>query len=274
VNDPEQISAARHMMGLDQPLWTQFAIWATRVAQGDLGRSYISHYPVADLVVARLPATIVLAVVALLVAAAVAFPCGIIAAARNGSAFDLLVSMLSVASLAVPTFWLGILLVLLFSVWLGWLPASGYADVLREPGLALRLALLPALTVGLPTAGTLTRFIRASVLETLSDDYIRTARSKGLTEGNVLLRHNLPNALVPVITVLGITFGRMLSGVVIAEAIFNWPGLGQLILQGIAGRDYTLVQGSVLLIALIFIAVNTVTDVLYGVVDPRIRLSS
>jgi peptide/nickel transport system permease protein len=267
---PEVRAAVRQTMGLDQPLPLQFAHWLARTLRGDLGRSFTSGLPVLDLVRARVPATIELATGAAVVAAAVAIPVGVIAAVRRDGLLDLLIRAASALALSVPNFWGGILLILFFSLLLGWLPPGGYA-ALTDPGANLRFLVLPMVTLSLQNIAVLGRFVRASVLDALYRDYIRTARAKGLPSSAVLYRHALRNALIPVLTVLGLQVGRMLGGAVIVEAVFAWPGMGQLILQAVGNRDYPVVQGALLVFVLMFVLVSMLIDIAIVLADPTVR---
>lgn len=269
---PAMITAVRKDMGLDQPLTTQYAIWALRVVHGDFGKSFISGQPVINLIKRRLPATVELAVAAAGMAVLMALPLGILAAVRQRSFFDYLVTALNGIALALPNFWLGILLVLLFALKLKWLPSFGWRDPLVNPVIGLKHLVLPAITLSLHITAVLSRFTRTTMLEVLRQDFVRTARAKGLGERRMVLHHALRNALIPVITVLGIQFGQMLGGVVVVEAIFFWPGIGQLVLQAVLNRDYTVVQGALLVSVGLFLMINLVTDITYGFIDPRIRL--
>jgi peptide/nickel transport system permease protein len=269
----DTLVAIRHEMGLDQPLPVQYVRWIGRVLQGDLGRSYTTRLPVAEQIALRIPATLELALAGIVIALLISIPTGVLAAVRERSAADWLISSFNAFAIAIPNFWLGILMILLFALALGWLPASGRGDYSREPLKAWTFLLLPAITLALNQAAILSRFVKSSVLEVLHDDYVRTARAKGLRERLVIQRHVLTNALVPVATVLGIQFGRLLGGAIVVESVFSWPGVGRLILQSIGSRDYTTVQGVLLLLVLAFVVVNLLTDLTYGLLDPRIRLS-
>jgi peptide/nickel transport system permease protein len=269
----DTLVAIRHEMGLDQPLPVQYVRWIGRVLQGDLGRSYTTKLPVAEQIALRIPATLELSLAGIAIALLISIPTGVLAAIRERSAADWLISSFNACAIAIPNFWFGILMILLFALALGWLPASGRGDYGREPLKAWTFLLLPAFTLALNQAAVLSRFVKSSVLEVLHDDYVRTARAKGLRESLVIQRHVLTNALVPVATVLGIQFGRLLGGAIVVESVFAWPGVGRLILQSIGSRDYTTVQGVLLLLVLAFIVVNLITDLTYGLLDPRIRLS-
>ncbi|MDQ6672723.1 MAG: ABC transporter permease [Chloroflexota bacterium] len=271
---PEVIDAVRADMGLNQPLPVQYAVWLGHAIHGDLGRSFTSKQPVTDLIAQRLPATAELALAGILLALLVSVPSGILAALHQRRLVDWLISSLSAFAIAIPNFWFGILAILLFALVLGWLPPGGYADVIRDPGAGLKFLALPAVTLALNQAAVTSRFVKASMLDVLYEDYVRTARAKGLRERVLIRRHALRNALVPLATVLGVEFGRLLGGAVIVESVFAWPGMGRLIVQAIANRDYTVVQGALLLLVCTFILVNLLTDVAYGVLDPRIRFAS
>ncbi|MEZ4713766.1 MAG: ABC transporter permease [Caldilineaceae bacterium] len=268
---PEQLQALRQRLGLDQPLWSQYAIWLRNVAMGDFGVSYINKYPVGQLVAQRIPATVELALAATLIGVVLALPLGIGAAVRPGSPFDLAVTIFSALSFAIPGFFLLVLLILLFSLQFQWLPPSGRPDFGDDPILHLKSLILPAFTLGIGVAAKLVRYLRSALLEVLDQDYVRTARAKGAREKLVLMRHALPNALIPVVTVLGLQLGDLLSGAIIIESIYAWPGVGRLTIQAIEWRDYSLLQANVLLIVVAFLLVNLLTDLAYGLLDPRIR---
>lgn len=268
---PKQIAALRVEMGLDKPIWVQYWIWVKGVLHGDLGRSWINNYPVAKLIDQKLPATMALAIGALLVALAIALPVGIASALHAGHRFDQVASLFTGLMLAIPTFWLGVLLVLVISLKLKWLPPSGYTPFTADPIGSAKLLLLPSVTLGVYLAAIFARFLRASVVEALRQDYVRTAAAKGLSDRRIVRGHVLQNALIPVVTMFGIQFGGLLGGAVIVEAIFDWPGLGRLLVTSIASRDYAVVQGTILLAAATFLVVNLITDLTYGLLDPRIR---
>jgi peptide/nickel transport system permease protein len=262
---PGQVEQLRHTLGLDQPLYMQYGHYLSQIVRGDLGQSFKFQAPVRDVIFERYPATLQLAYLALAVCAAIAIPAGVWAAYRRGSASDRAVSLFTLFGLALPNFALGPLLITLFSIKLGWLPVSGRGGVLNY--------ILPAATLGAALAAILTRMVRGSMLEELSSDYVRTARAKGLSTRTILFRHALRNALIPIITILGLQFGTLLAGTIVTETIFSWPGIGRLTVQAISSRDYPLLQGCILVIALSYVLVNLLTDVLYAVVDPRVRLS-
>jgi peptide/nickel transport system permease protein len=250
-------------LGLDRPLGEQYARFLGGLAQADLGHSFFYRKPVLAVIGAALPATALLATAALAVALLIALPVGILAAVRRNRLTDRLALVGSLVGVSMPNFWLGPLLIILFSFRLGWLPVSG-----REGAASL---VLPALTLGTALSAILVRMTRASMLDVLGEDYLRTARAKGVGERAVIVRHALRNALLPVVTIVGLQFGALLSGAVITENVFAWPGVGTLLIQAISARDYPLVQGCVLVISLCYVAVNFLTDALYALIDPRVR---
>ena len=268
---PEQVQAKREAMGLDRPLPVQYGLWLFDVVRGDLGISTTGR-PVLELVAARMPATVVLALAGMALAILIAIPAGVDAARYRKRWPDWVVSTASATAVAVPNFWFAILAIILFALYLGWLPPGGYVPLTEDPVQWALHLLLPALTVGISVAGALARFVRSSVLDVVGDDYVRTARSKGVPYRRVMNRHVLPNAMVPVVTVAGIHLGHLLGGAVIIEAVFRWNGIGLLLLDSIESRDYAAIQGVLLLLVLVFLLVNLLTDLLYGVIDPRIRL--
>jgi peptide/nickel transport system permease protein len=259
---PADREALRQMLGLDLPLAEQYRRYLVGLLQLDLGDSFQNQRPVAEILAERLPATLRLAAAALALALLLAIPLGMLAAYRRGSALDSGTMAFSLVGISMPNFWLGPLLILAFSLWLGWTPVSG-SDA---PGSIV----LPAITLGTALAAILARMVRASVLEVLGEDYIRTARAKGLPELAVLRRHALRNAWLPVLTLVGLQLGGLLGGAVITETVFAWPGIGSLLVESIQSRDFPVVQGCVLLISLGYVLVNTLTDLAYALVDPRI----
>jgi peptide/nickel transport system permease protein len=267
----EQLAAVREDLGLERPLPIQYGIWLGNLLRGDLGTSFVSRQPVRELILDRLPATTVLAAAAIVLAVAAAFPVGVVTAVRPGSWLANVFAGSTALLMAIPTFWLGLLLLLLFGLRLDWLPMSGYVSPLDEPWEAAVHLLLPAVTLAAALSAVLARMLATSLQEVLFNDYVRTARAKGLAERPILRRHVLKNALIPVVTVLGIQLGQLLGGAVITEAIFQWPGLGQLILQAINNRDYAVVQGTMLFLVSVFVLVNLLVDLSYGLLDPRIR---
>jgi peptide/nickel transport system permease protein len=270
---PEAYDALRSASGLDRPIIQQFFDYIASALTGDLGVSFRNGDPVAAILVDRLPATASLGVAGIVIALLIALPAGIWSALHEGRVSDGIVRVSSQLGVSVPDFWLGILLIALFSTMLGWLPTSGYRPLLSDPGGWLQHLVLPGLTVGLVAAAILTRYIRAAVLEVAAMGYVRTARSKGLSPQVVTFRHTVRNALVPILTITGIQLATILGGVIVVEVVFAWPGLGRLVYNAVAARDYPVIQGTVLLIAVLFLLINLIVDVLYAVVDPRIRLS-
>lgn len=253
----------RQDLGLDQPLATEFASFLWKAAHGDLGTSLRWNRPVTDLILERAPATALLAGTAVAVSLVLALVLGCAAALRPFGLIDRLTLAAALAAVAIPNFWLGPMLILLFSIHLGWLPLSGY-------GSAAHL-ILPAFTLGASMSGLLARIVRSTVLETLREDYVRTAKAKGLAPTAVLIRHALAGALTPIITIVGLESGALLGGAVVTETIFSWPGIGRLVIEAINARDYPLVRGAVAVIALTYVAINLIADLLYGAADPRIR---
>ncbi len=256
-------TALRAELGLDQPLMKQFGQYLNHLAHGDFGRSIHTQEPIADTLKSRYPATLSLAVVAMLIGLMVGVPLGVFAALHVGRWQDVLVTIVSVRLSAMPAFWLGPLLMLLFAVWLGWLPVSG----MESPSSII----LPALTLGFGLSAILTRMTRTSLLEVLNEDFIRTARAKGLHERVVIYRHALRAALLPMITIVGLQMGSLLAGAVITETIFSWDGIGRLLVESIEKRDYPVTQACVLVVALSYVLVNALTDILYRWADPRVR---
>ncbi|MGZ8798008.1 MAG: ABC transporter permease, partial [Thermoanaerobaculia bacterium] len=262
---PEDIIQVRKALGLDLPLWKQYVTYISNVARGDLGRSFRTNEKVSTEILARYPATIELAMGAMFVALLVAFPLGIISAIYRNSWIDNVARFFALIGVSMPSFWFGPLLIIAFAINLHWFPVSG-----REEG--LKSLVLPSVTMGLALAAILTRMIRVSLAEELNQLYVTTAIAKGVTRARAIFRHALKNALIPVITVLALQFGSLLTGAIITEQIFSWPGLGRLLLTSISQRDYPQVQASILVIAITYIMVNFISDLLYGVVDPRIKL--
>ncbi|MDF2046952.1 MULTISPECIES: ABC transporter permease [Microbacterium] len=268
---PEAYEALRAASGLDRSLPEQFFSYLAHAVTGDLGVSFRNGQPVTTTLLQRLPATISLALVGLVVALIISIPAGISSALREGRVSDVIVRLSSQFGVSIPDFWLGMLLISLFSVTLGLLPASGYVAFADDPAGWLRQVTLPGVTVGLVAGAIMTRYIRAAVIDVASSGYIRTAVSKGLPRRVVVSRHIVRGALVPVLTIAGIQLATILGGVIVVEVVFAWPGLGRLVYDAVAARDYPLIQGAVLLVAVMFIVVNLIVDVLYAVVDPRIR---
>ncbi|MGQ0569222.1 MAG: ABC transporter permease [Armatimonadota bacterium] len=262
---PEQIQQMRQRFGFDRPIAVQYADYVRKALRGDLGTSLHHGVPNADLIRERLPATLELAFAGMLVGLVVAVPAGVVSAVRRNTLADYVSMNAALLGQSMPVFWLGILLVLIFSVQLQWFPVSGRGGLIH--------LVLPAVTVGAFSAARTARMVRSTLLDVLGEDYVRTARAKGVTERQLVLRHALRNALIPVVTLLGIDFGYLLGGAVITETIFAWPGVGRLAVQAIANKDIPLVQAVVIMMAFVFVAINLVIDLLYTVLDPRVRLA-
>ena len=260
----EDLEQLRHALGLDVPIAVQYGRYLQGVIHGDLGESFRFREPVSRVVLEHYPATLELALVALLVCVAIGIPAGLLAAERRATATDRTVGVFTLFGLSVPNFALGPVLILVFSVLLGWLPVSGRGGPAH--------LILPAVTLGASLAAILTRMVRTSVIEELSSDYVRTARAKGLSSAAVLFRHAFRDALIPILTILGLQFGTLLAGTIVTETIFSWPGIGRLAVQAINARDYPLLQGCILLIAVSYVLVNLLTDFVYALIDPRVRL--
>jgi ABC-type dipeptide/oligopeptide/nickel transport system permease component len=282
---PAELERLRHLLGLDQPLYVQYAQYLGRLLTGQMGDSIFQHQAVAKLIGDRFPATVELTVAAMLVAVAVGMAAGLISALVPYSVFDVTAMLLAVSGVAMPVFWLGMLAILLFSLQLGWLPSFGRGEPLTQAVAswarygdpqdfldALKHLVLPALTLAAFSTALISRLVRSSLLEVLGRDYVRTARAKGLPPLPVVGRHALPNALIPVVTVIGLQVGTLLGGAVVAETIFAWPGIGRLLIQAISQRDYPLVQGIVLMTAVAVSLINFLVDLLYGAINPRVRV--
>lgn len=271
---PEQVAALEQKLGLDQPVFVQYWRWLVNAAQGDLGVSIQSRDPVAKLILDRIPATVQLGLSAIFVGLLIGIPVAVLSATRPGSWLDRILNWWSALALGVPTFWLGILLILLFAVQLRWLPsASRYVPIWEDPVLAIQNLLLPAFTLGVYVSGIFARFLRASLISELRSDYVRTARSKGLKEKDVVGRHVMRNALLPFITIVGLQMANFLGGTLVTEAVFTYPGLGRLLIQAIGTSDYPLIQGTILCILVFYVIINIIVDVAYAYVDPRIDYS-
>ncbi len=269
--DPEVIEQIRRQYRLDQPIVVQYVYWLKGVATGDLGDSMRLKEPVARLVMQKLPVTLQLATMAMIIALLIGIPAGIVSAVKKDTVWDYLVNALSLWGISTPNFWLGIMLIFLFTVKLGWLPASGYVSPLVDPAQSLKTTILPAFVLGNSIAGILMRHTRAAVLQAMNSDYVRTARAKGLLEGRVVLGHALRNALTPIITIGSLEFGTLLSGAVLTEQIFSVPGFGKLIVDAVFNRDYAVVQGVVLVTSATYVLLNLLADIGYILVNPRLR---
>lgn len=281
---PQDVARLRSALGLDQPVWVQLEKFLVRLVQGDLGRSIFQQEKVSDLVLRHIPATIELTLAAMLVAVLIAVPMGVISAVRQYSVFDYGTMIFAQLGVSMPVFWLGVLAILLFSVKLNWLPSFGRGEPIldglwilftggdADPLLGgLKRLAMPASALGLTAAALITRMVRSAMLEVLRLDYIRTARAKGLSNRVVIFKHAFRNALLPVVTIIGLQFGSLLGGAVVTETVFAWPGVGRLTVQAIGQRDFPLVQGGVLLVALTFAVVNLLVDMSYAWINPRIR---
>ncbi len=270
---PQAYEALRSASGLDRPIVEQFFGYIGSALTGDLGVSFRNGDPVTVTLLERLPATVSLAVAGIIIALLIALPAGIWSALHEGRVSDAIVRVTSQFGVSVPDFWMGILLIAVFATTLHWLPTSGYRPLFDDPGGWLRHIILPGLTVGLVAAAIMTRYIRSAVLEVAAMGYVRTARSKGLPPRVVTMRHTVRNAAIPILTITGIQLATILGGVIVVEVVFAWPGLGRLVYNAVAARDYPVIQGAVLLIAALFLLINLIVDMLYALVDPRIRLS-
>ena len=259
----KDVEFLRHQLGLDRPVLEQYATYLNNLLHGNLGVSFRFSEPVGSIILTRYPATIELALLSLMIGLVIALPAGVLAASRAGTQWDRCITTFTLLGISLPNFVLGPMAIILFSIVLGWLPVSGRSGISSY--------VLPALTLGLSLSAILTRMVRASMIDELQEDYVKTARAKGLAESSVLLKHALKNGLIPVVTVLGLQVGTLLGGAIITESIFSWPGLGRLTVQAINSRDYPLVQGCILTIALTYVLVNLLTDLTYGLVDPRIK---
>ena len=270
-HDPNVIAFIREKYHLDEPLPVRYALWLGGVLRGDLGESIRIRKPVLELILEKLPVTAQLAAMAMLVALLIGIPAGVVSAVKNGSAVDYAANVVALWGLSTPNFWLGILLILLFSVELGWLPASGYVSPREDLAANLSAMIMPAFVLGNAIAAVMMRHTRSAMLQVMSTDYIRTARAKGLDERIVVLKHGLRNALIPVVTLGALEFGQLLSGAVLTEQVFTIPGFGKLIVDAVFNRDYAVVQGVVLFTATAYIALNLITDLAYFLVNPRMR---
>lgn len=257
------IDAARAALGLDLPLWQRYIDWLLAFLRGDMGTSFVSGAPVLPTLAARLPATLILMVAAMLIATAIGIPSGAIAAARRNSAFDSVTRIVALFGMTMPSFWLALMLILIFAYYIPIFPTTGSGS--------LRHLVLPAVTLGITLTGVIMRLTRSSMLESLGAEYVRTARAKGVPERTVITRHALGNALLPVITIVGLQIGTLMGGAIVVEAVFSWPGLGFFTYQAMLKRDYPVIMGSIVLFALMFLLINLLTDIAYSIVDPRIR---
>nr|WP_246514146.1 ABC transporter permease [Neoroseomonas soli] len=269
--DPAVLAQIRAELGLDRPVHEQYVIWMSKVLTGDFGFSWRIRVPVSELILAKLPVTFQLASMAFVIAILIGVPLGILSAVRKDTPADWAANGVALFGISTPNFWLGIMMILLFSVELGWLPPSGYVPLFEDPAQSLATTIMPAFVLGTGVASVLMRHTRAAMLTALSQDYVRTARAKGLRERVVVWKHALRNALIPVVTLGAIEFGRLLAGAVLTEQIFTIPGFGKLIVDAVFNRDYPVVQGVVLATALIFVVLSLIADLLYMAINPRLR---
>ncbi len=270
----EEMDRLRHKLGLDRPIYVQYADWLFHVFQGDLGRSIHMRRPVVDLLAARFPVTLELALLSVLVASIIAIPIGVYAAVKPGSVGDFVGNIIALIGVSAPNFWVALILIVVFAVHLRWLPAGGFARISDDPVRHIERMILPVITLSTALMAVTMRLTRSSMLEVLNEDYVRTARSKGLGQRRIVFVHALKNALIPVVTTIGLQIGRILGGTIVIEIIFSFPGMGKLMLDAIFGRDFPIVQGSVLLITFAFMGINLVVDLIYAFIDPRIRYGS
>jgi peptide/nickel transport system permease protein len=268
---PADIVALRARWGLDQPIIVQYFFFLGQLLQGNLGESIFLNRPVLQALAERAEPTTLLTLLSILIAAVIALPIGILAAYRRGSLFDQVVMTISMLAASIPTFWLGLVLIEIFAVRMGWMPSSGYGGPGATLGFRLEHLILPAVTLGVASSALITRFTRASMLDVLGDDYVRTARAKGMSEWRVVLRHALKNALVPILTVIGLTVALLISGAVVTETVFGLPGVGSLVVSAVLRRDYPVIQGALLVLAGVYVLINFVVDMLYLLIDPRVR---
>jgi len=268
---PEQVEDLRVKLGLDQPLHVQVYRWYARLLQGDLGQSIFLNRPVTQAIAERAEPTLILTTLALLVALSIGLPMGILSALRRGQWLDTGAMFVAIGGVSMPTFWLGLNLIFVFGVVLAWLPVAGYESLSKGLWDNLRYMIMPAVTLGMAQGALLARLTRSMMLETLSEDYVRTARAKGLAERRVVAAHALRNAMIPLLTIIGLIFAALMGGAVITEQVFNIPGVGRLLIQAVTRRDYPVVQGVVLVVAGLYVMINLVVDVLYGYLDPRLR---
>lgn len=263
-------AALREKLGLDAPIPVQYVKWAQNVLSGDFGRSLRNGEPVVDMLVSRVPATTQLAIMAIILATLIGVPLGIVAALNRNSIRDVAATSAGMFAMAMPSFWLAMLLIMFFSIQMRWIPPSGYVPFIKDPIASMRLMVMPAITLGTVMAGLILRQTRTSMLAVLSADYVRTARAKGLGEGRVIVRHALRNALIPIVTVVGMQMGSLLGGAAIAESVFSLPGLGQMVVDGIFNRDFPAVQGAILVIVTFILFLNLFVDIIYAAIDRRV----
>lgn len=273
AGDEEQYQALREQLGLDEPIYVQYGRWVGDLLQGDFGRSVRTNEPVLELLLSRLPITFYYGATAMIIGIAIAIPVAMMSALKPGSRFDVIGTFAAMGGVAIPNFWLAILLMYVFAVTLNWLPASGYVSPFEDLGRSLQLLIMPSVALGTAWAAIFMRQARSSLIEVLQQDYIQTARAKGLIERAVVMRHAMKNAMIPVITVMGVQVGNIFSGAIITETIFAVPGIGRITVDAIWFRDFTLLQGAVIMMTIGVLVANLITDLLYGFLDPRIRYS-
>lgn len=271
AGDPHVVAAIRDQLLLNRPIWEQYLHWLFAALHGNLGYSWRLSEPVAELIAQKLPVTLQLSVMAFFFSVVIGVPAGVISAVKQGTAWDWLANAVGLFGLSIPTFWLGIVLILFVSVDLGWLPPSGYVPLSQDFWRSLATTIMPAFVLGNAIAAILMRHTRSAMLVALQQDYVRTARAKGLSERKVVLRHALRNALIPVVTMAGLQLGTLLSGAVLTEQVFDIPGIGKLVVDAVFNRDYPVIQGVVLVTGLLYVLINLATDVLYAVINPRLR---
>ncbi len=269
--DPAVIAQIRAQYHLDQPIPVQYVYWIKGVLSGDFGESLRNKMPVLELIAQKLPVTLQLAAMAIVIAFLIGIPAGIVSAVKKGTAWDYGANLFALWGISTPNFWLGIMLIFLFSIELGWLPASGYVPLTENWRASLAATIMPAFVLGNAIAAVLMRHTRSAMLQVLESDYVRTARAKGLTEPRVVVRHALRNALIPIVTLIGLQIGFLLGGAVVTETMFSWPGIGRLAVGAILSRDFPVAQGAIIILALAFLMINLAVDVLYAVLDPRVK---
>ena len=267
----EEVEALRESLGLNDPMYIQYLRWLKNVLKGDFGISFLNGASVTEKIVTRLPVTLELTLLAMLIAVAIALPMGVLSATHRNSAIDAIASFISMIGVAVPHFWLAMMLIIIFSVNLHWLPASGFTPISQGLGKNLVKMIMPAFSVGLGFAATVMRQTRSNMIDVLGTDYISTAKAKGMSKSVVIWKHGVRNALIPVITVIGMQTGRLFGGAIVVETLFGLPGIGTAIVQSIFSRDYQMTMGCVMMVAVIIILINTIVDILYVIIDPRVR---
>lgn len=267
----EEVEALRESLGLNDPMYIQYLRWLKNVLKGDFGISFLNGASVTEKIVTRLPVTLELTLLAMLIAVAIALPMGVLSATHRNSAIDAIASFISMIGVAVPHFWLAMMLIIIFSVNLHWLPASGFTPISQGLGKNLIKMIMPAFSVGLGFAATVMRQTRSNMIDVLGTDYISTAKAKGMSKSVVVWKHGVRNALIPVITVIGMQTGRLFGGAIVVETLFGLPGIGTAIVQSIFSRDYQMTMGCVMMVAVIIILINTIVDILYVIIDPRVR---